>query len=78
MVFRATQCLTALSVGGRGLVNVFGNRRRADKAHRLHARVGQEHVNGLFVTLHHVEHAVRQASIFQQLRQRERQGGIFF
>ena len=45
VVFRATQCLTALSVGGRGLVNVFGNRRRADKAHRLHARVGQEHVN---------------------------------
>ena len=65
MVFRAAQRLAALSVGGRGLVNVFRNWRGADKAHRLHARVGQEHVNGLLIALHHVEHAVRQAGLFQ-------------
>ena len=78
MVFRTAQRLTAFPVGGGGLVNVFGNRRGADKAHRLHARVGQEHVNGLFIALHHVEDAVRQAGLFQQLRQRERQRRVFF
>jgi hypothetical protein len=40
-------------------------------------RVGQEHINGLFIALHHVEHAVRQAGLFQQLRQREREKDLF-
>ena len=60
VVLGATQCLAALAVGIGGLVDVLGDRRRADEADSLYARVVQQHVDRFLVAVDHVHHALGQ------------------
>jgi hypothetical protein len=73
VVLGAAQRLAALSGVGCGLVDVAGDRRRADEAHRGDVRLVQDRVHRLLVAVDHVEHAIGQAGIFEQLG--EDQGG---
>ncbi|MNF79361.1 hypothetical protein D3C84_615730 [compost metagenome] len=68
VVLRAAQGLHAFAMASTGLVDVIGDRRGADEGHRFHIRVDQQRIDRLFVALHHVEHAVRQTGLFQQIR----------
>ena len=72
VVLGAAERLHALAVRGAGRVDVARDRCRADEAHRLHLRVGQQRVDRLLVAVDHVEHAGRHAGLGQQLGDEER------
>ena len=76
MVLGAAQGLHALAVLAAFAVDVFSNRRRAHKAHGLHARVLQQRVHGQLVAVDHVEHAGGQASFQRELGDEQRGGGV--
>ena len=76
VVLGAAQRLNPLAVGRRRGVDVFGDGRRADEADRLHPLIGEQHVHALLVAIDHVEHAVRQAGLLEQLSQAHRRGRI--
>jgi len=63
MILGAAERLHALTVCAPGGVDVLGDRRRADEADRLHARIGQQRIDGFFVAVDHVQHARRQAGL---------------
>ena len=69
VVLGATQGLYALAGGAAARIQVFGDRRGADEADGLHARVVQQRVHRFLVAVHDVEHAVRQAGFLQQAGQ---------
>ncbi|MNH37512.1 hypothetical protein D3C79_984280 [compost metagenome] len=66
VVLRPAQGLHALAAAGSGLIDVVGDRRRADKAHGLDFRVIEQGIHGFLVALHHIEHTVRQAGFLEQ------------
>ena len=76
VVLRAAERLHALSVRGAGRIDVARDRRRADEAHRLDVRVGQQRVDRLLVAVDHVEDAGGHAGLRQQLGDEERRGGV--
>jgi len=59
-----------------GFVDVVGDGRRADKADGFHVGVDQQRVHRLLVALHHIEHAVRQAGLLEQVGDEERGRGV--
>ena len=72
VVLRAAERLDALAVLRPVLVDVAGDRRRADEADTGDVRVLEDRVHGDLVALDDVEDAVRQASLLQQLGHVER------
>ena len=72
MVFRPAQRLHAFAVLSPALVNQVGNRRRADERQRFNVWVVDQRFNGVFIALHHVEHAIGQACLCQQIRDHQR------
>jgi hypothetical protein len=60
VVLGPAERLDALAGAGADLVDVLGDRSRADEAQCLHVRVREERVDGLPVALHDVERAGRQ------------------
>ncbi|MNJ01635.1 hypothetical protein D3C73_1613240 [compost metagenome] len=72
MVLRPAQRLDALAMASPGLVDVVGDRRRADEAHGLDFRVVEQRIHGFLVALHHIEHAVRQPGFLEQLGDQQR------
>ena len=69
MVLGAAQRLDPLPVGGRGLVDVPGDRRGADERDRGHLGVAQQRVNGLARAVDHVEHPVGETRFQEELGQ---------
>jgi hypothetical protein len=67
-----------LAVGAAGVVDVFGDRRRADEADRLDAGVGEDRVDRHLVALDHVKHAVGKAGLLVEVRQAQGEGGVLF
>ena len=65
MILGATECLDALSVSGTCRINVFSDRRRADKTYSLHAGVLEQRVDSFLVTVDDVIDAVRQAGFLE-------------
>ena len=63
VVLRAAQRLHALAVARARLVDVLGDRRRADERDRSHQRMREQRVDRLLVAVHDVEHAVGQARL---------------
>ena len=78
VVLGAAETLRAFVVGAGGRVDIFRDRRRADEADRLDARIGQDGVDRLLVAVDDVEHARRQPGLEQQLREPHRHGRIAF
>ena len=76
MVLRAAQGLYAFAMTGAGFVNDVGDRCGADKAERLNIRMHHQGIHRLFVTLHHVKHAVGQARFAQQLCHQQTGAGV--
>ena len=76
VVLGTTQCLAALAGARRSLIDVAGNGRRADEAHRLDVGRVQDGVDRLLVAVDDVEHAIGQARFLEPLRQQQRGGGI--
>ena len=76
VVLGAAQCLHAFAVVGAGFIDVIGNGRGADKTHGLDVRVHQQCVNGFLVALHHVEDAIRQASLLEQVGHQQAGAGV--
>ena len=68
VVLGAAEGLHPLAVRGRGLVDVAGDRGRADERHGLDVRVGEQTVDGDLVPVEHVEHPVGQARLGPQPR----------
>ena len=68
MVLGAAERLHALSCGGAVVVDVAGDRRRADERHRIDVGMREERVDRFLVAVNDVEHAVRQSGLFEQLR----------
>src|SRR5262249_35490944 len=61
-----------LSVLGTATLNIAGNRRRADKAHRLDVLMVQERIDRDFVALHDIEETGWQSRLSHQLGKQER------
>ena len=76
VVLRPAERLDALAVRGRGLVDVPGDRRRADEAHRRDLRMLEHRVDRDLVAVDDVEDAVRQAGLLQQLGDEDRGGRV--
>ncbi|MCY1435313.1 hypothetical protein D9M71_514030 [compost metagenome] len=72
VVLRPAQRLDALAMASPGLVDVVGDRRRADEAHGLDFRVVEQRIHGFLVALHHIEHAVWQPGFLEQLGDQQR------
>ena len=71
VVFCAAQRLNAFAVVCAGFIDVIRNRCGADEADGFDIRVFQQGIHRLFIALHHVEHAVGQTSLFQQIGQHQ-------
>ena len=69
VVLGPAESLHALILRGARVIDVFGDGRGADEADRGHFRVVQQGVHRLLVAIHHIEYAVGQARLFQQLGQ---------
>ncbi len=67
VVLGAAEGLDALAVAGPGLVDVLGDRGRADERDRLHVRVGQQRVDRHPVPVHDVVHAVGEPGLPPEL-----------
>jgi hypothetical protein len=76
VVLGATQGLHALAVARTGFVNVVGNGGGAHEAHRLHVGVVEQRIHRHLVALHHVEHAIGQAGLLEQLGHEQRGRGV--
>ncbi len=76
VVLGAAQRLHPLAVGRSGRVDVLGDGGGADKRHGADSRVGQQHVHHLLVAVHHVDHAIRQAGLLEQLGHAQGEGRI--
>src|SRR5690554_4521696 len=76
VVLRTAQRLHPLAVARTGFVDVVRNGRRADEGHRLDVGMHQDGVYGFLVALHHVEYAVGQAGLFEQIGQHQRGGRV--
>jgi hypothetical protein len=63
VVLRAAERLHALAVRACRLVDVLGDRRRADERDALTSGVLEQRVDGDLVAVHDVEHAVGQAGL---------------
>ena len=72
VVLGAAERLHPLAVPGAGLVDVAGDRRRADEADRRDVGVLEQPVDGDLVAVHDVEHAVGHARLAQQLGHEQR------
>jgi len=59
MILGAAKGLYPLIVCRPCPIDIFGNRRRADKTDRLDARVGQQCIDRFLVAIDHIDHAVR-------------------
>ena len=81
VVLRAAQRLHTFAVARTSLVDVVGNGRGADEADGLHVRVFDQCVHCFLVALHHVEHALGQPGLLQQVGHKQagaRIGGAGF
>ena len=76
VVLGAAERLHPLAVGGAGLVDVAGDRRRPDERDRLDVGVDQQRVHGLLVAVDHVHHAVRKTGLLPELGDRDRRAGV--
>ena len=76
MVLGSPQGLHTFAVFAAFSVDVFGNRRGADKADGLDARVGQQRVHRFLVAVDNVKHAGWQTGFQRQLRDAQRAAGI--
>ena len=72
MILRPAQRLHAFAVCRSGRVDVLGDRRRADEAHRLHIRMREQCVDRLLVAVDHIEGAVGQPRFLEQRGQDQR------
>ncbi len=71
VVLGTAETLRALSGRGGAFIDVLRDRGRADKAHGLDDLAVQDRVNRVLVAVHHLQHAVRQARLLQQLGQHQ-------
>ena len=76
VVLRPAERLHPLAVRGAGLVDVPGDRGRADEGDRCDLGVGQQPVDGDLVAVQHVEDAVRQPRLLPQLGDPQRSGRV--
>ena len=72
MVFSAAERLHALSRRRAGAIDIFGDRRRADEAHRLNVRMGEDGVDRLLAAIDDIEHAGRATRLDEQFGQAQR------
>ena len=72
MVLGTAQRLHPLAVVGTGFVDVVGDRGGANEADGFHIGVHQQRVHRFLVPLHHIEHAVRQSGLLEQIGNEER------
>ena len=70
--FAPPRAWTRLPCDGAGLVDVLGDRGRADEGDRLHLGVGEQTVDGDLVAVQHVEDTVGQTGLLPQLRHPQR------
>ncbi|GAB0068724.1 hypothetical protein IBA8402_44900 [Pseudomonas syringae] len=68
MVLGPAQCLHALAMGSALLMDVLGDRGRADEGNGLDVRVLQQRIDRHLVTLHHIEDAIGQTGFLEQAR----------
>ena len=68
MILGATERLHPLSMCSARRIDVFGNRRRADKTDRSHPRIGKQGIDSDLVAMDNVEHPIRQFGLSQQIR----------
>src|SRR5690554_1924098 len=76
VVLGAAQRLYALAEMGAALVYVLSNRRGTHKADGGHIFMFEQGIDHDLVALHHVEHAVGQSGLLEQLRHEYRNAGI--
>ena len=76
MVLRAAECLHALAVCSRLLVDVLSDRGRADEADCLHDRALEQRVDGDLVAVHDVQHAIGQACLAEEICDEDRGAGV--
>ena len=76
MVLGTAESLHALAVPGAALVDVAGDRRRADERDGLDVRMLQQAVDGHLVALDDVEDPGRQTGLRPQLGQADRSRGV--
>ena len=72
VVLGAAEALHALSVRGPGRIDVLRDVGGADEADRLDARIGEQRVDRLLVAVHHIEHALGQPGLDEQLGDADR------
>ncbi|MDT4820639.1 hypothetical protein FQZ97_537850 [compost metagenome] len=76
VVLRAAQGLDALAVARAGLVDVIGDGRGADERDRLNVGMFEQRVDRLLGALHHVEHAIGESGLLEQLSDEQAGAGI--
>src|SRR3546814_3230173 len=64
----------ALASSAAARIDVFGDGRGADEAHRLHAAVVEEGIDRFLVAMHHIEYAIGQAGLLEQRSEERRVG----
>eukprot|EP00657_Telonema_sp_P-1_P010019 TRINITY_DN4315_c0_g1_i1.p1 TRINITY_DN4315_c0_g1~~TRINITY_DN4315_c0_g1_i1.p1 ORF type:complete len:143 (-),score=23.08 TRINITY_DN4315_c0_g1_i1:13-381(-) len=57
--------------------SILGDWCGTNKRDSFHARVRAHGINGFLVTVHYVEHTIRQACLFPAFRQQERHAWVF-
>jgi hypothetical protein len=68
VVLRPAERLHPFSIGGAGLVDVAGDRRRTDEADRLDVGMFEECVDRLLAALNDVEDSLREPGLGQPFR----------
>ncbi len=76
VVLRAAECLDALAVGARSLVDRLGDRGGSDEADGVDVGAVEDGVDGDLVTVHDVEHAGRQPGLEEQPGKEDRRGRV--
>ena len=76
VVLGAAERLHALTRRRAARVDVVGDRRGADEAHRLDVGMVEDGVDRLLVAVHDVQHAVGEARLLEKLEDQHRRGGI--
>ena len=66
VVLGAAEALHAFAVGAAGRIDIFGDRRGADEADRLDARIVEQRIDRFLVAVDDVENAGRQAGFDDQ------------
>ena len=67
MVLRPAQSLNAFGAVGAAAIDIFGNRGRANEAHRLDVGMIEQRVDGTLVAMDDIDHALGQPRLHQQL-----------